>query len=81
MAQKEKNDFDDQLREILSPGDPSRPDHDARAHKPRRRTPPEITPSRPERKIPYWLEFLIRLIAGIIAGVLLALFALHIAGR
>jgi hypothetical protein len=77
----DNDNFDDRLKEILSSEDPSRP-APSRPHTPRDSRPDDKTvAAAPRRRLPRWAEFLLRLLAGVIAGALLAYFGLHIAGR
>ena len=82
--QGDKNDtFEDALQDILTSEDPKSPPHTAQPIKEKKHVDakkPDIH-QRNSKKIPKWLETIIRVLAGIIILVLLFLFGLQVASR
>lgn len=82
--QGDKNDmFEDALQDILTSEDPNSPPHTAQPIKEKKRfetEKPDIHQC-DSKKIPKWLETIIRVLAGIIILVLLFLFGLQVASR
>ena len=82
--QSDKNDtFEDALQDILTSEDPKSPPHTAQPIKEKKQFDTEKSAIQQQysKKIPPWLEIIIRLLAGIIILVLLFLFGLQVASR